>query len=105
MYAVIKTGGKQYKVAPNDVIAVERLPGEAGAAVEFDEVLMLGGENGVTVGTPTVAGAKVTATLLEQTRGDKVLVFKKKRRKGYRRTAGHRQELTVLRIADISAGG
>jgi len=105
MYAVIKTGGKQYKVAKNDVILVEKLPGEAGATVELDTVLMVGDDKGQTVGSPLVAGAHVAATVLEQTRGEKIIVFKKKRRKNYRRTAGHRQDLTALRITDIVTGG
>jgi len=105
MYAVIKTGGKQYKVAKNDVILVERLPGEAGASIELDEVLLVGDEKGQTVGAPTVEGAHVAATVLEQTRGDKIIVFKKKRRQNYRRKAGHRQDLTALRITDIVTGG
>ncbi len=102
MYAVIKTGGKQYKVAKNDVIRVERLAGEAGAALAFEDVLMIGDDAGSQVGQPMIAGAKVTATVLEQIRDDKVLVFKKKRRKNYRRKAGHRQHLTVLRVTDIA---
>ena len=101
MYAVIKTGGKQYRVAKNDVLKLERLDGEVGSEVSFAEVLMLGGDN-PQVGSPTVAGASVTATVLEQTRGDKVLVFKKRRRKNYRRRNGHRQMLTVVRIGDIA---
>ncbi len=104
MFAVIKTGGKQYKVAKDDVIRVEKLPGEAGQAVEFAEVLMLGGEAGATVGSPLVDGATVKATVLEQIRDDKIIVFKKKRRKKYRRTAGHRQSLTVLRVTEIVKG-
>lgn len=105
MYAVIKTGGKQYKVAKNDVILVEKLPGEAGAAVDLDEVLLVGDDKGQTVGSPLVDGAHVAATVLEQTRGEKIIVFKKKRRKNYRRKAGHRQDLTALRITDIVTGG
>jgi large subunit ribosomal protein L21 len=101
MYAVIKTGGKQYRVAANQVIKVERLDGEVGASIVFPEVLMVGGDSPV-VGTPTVVGASVTGTVLEQTRGEKVIVFKKKRRKNYRRRNGHRQYLTVVRIADIA---
>lgn len=100
MYAVIKTGGKQYRVARNDVIAVERLQGEPGGTVEFGEVLMVGGES-PQVGAPTVAGAKVTATVLEQGKGPKVIVFKKRRRKNFRRRTGHRQLQTLVRIADI----
>jgi large subunit ribosomal protein L21 len=102
MYAVIKTGGKQYRVAKNDVIKIERLDGEVGGEIVFPEVLMLGG-NSPVVGTPTVAGAKVTGTVLEQAKGDKVIIFKKRRRKNDRRRNGHRQLLTVVRIADIAA--
>jgi large subunit ribosomal protein L21 len=105
MYAVIKTGGKQYKVAKNDVILVEKLPGEAGAALELDEVLLVGDDNSQTVGSPLVDGAHVAATVLEQTRGEKIIVFKKKRRQNYRRKAGHRQDLTALKITDIVTGG
>jgi len=105
MYAVIRTGGKQYKVAKNDVIVVEKLAGDAGSTIQLSEVLMLGAADRTTVGSPLVQGAVVTATVLEQGKGDKVLVFKKKRRKNYRRKRGHRQEQTVLRIADIAAGG
>jgi large subunit ribosomal protein L21 len=101
MYAVIKTGGKQYRVAKNQVIKIERLEGEAGGEIVFREVLMVGGENPV-VGAPLVAGASVTGTLLEQIKGEKVIIFKKKRRKNYRRKRGHRQLLTVVRIADIA---
>ena len=101
MYAVIKTGGKQYRVAKNDVIKIERLDGEVGSTVTFPEVLMVGGDS-PAVGAPTVAGASVTATVLEQTRGEKVIIFKKRRRKNYRRRNGHRQYLTVVRIADIA---
>lgn len=104
MYAVVKTGGKQYRVAENDVISVESLPGAAGDRVTLDEVLMVAGADGARIGAPTVAGASVTATVLEQARGDKVVVFKKLRRKGHRRTRGHRQRKTVLRIAGIDAG-
>ncbi len=100
MYAVIKTGGKQYRVARNDVISVERLEAEPGETVEFGEVLLVGGDSPL-VGAPTVAGAKVTATVLEQGKGPKVIIFKKRRRKNYRRRTGHRQLQTVVRIADI----
>jgi large subunit ribosomal protein L21 len=100
MYAVIKTGGKQYRVATNDVISVERLEGEPGGTIEFDEVLLVGGDN-PQVGAPTVAGAKVMATVLEQGKGPKIIVFKKRRRKNFRRRTGHRQLQTVVRIADI----
>lgn len=106
MFAVVKTGGKQYRVAPGDVIRVEKLVAAAGAVVELGEVLMLGGDgDGIEVGRPRIEGAAVTATVLEQTRGDKILVFKKKRRHNYRRKKGHRQELTVLRIAEILPPG
>jgi large subunit ribosomal protein L21 len=98
MFAVIKTGGKQYKVAQDDVILVEKLPGQAGDTVTLDQVLLVGDQ----VGAPFVAGASVTATLVEQTRGDKVIIFKKKRRQNYRRKKGHRQDLTVLRITGIA---
>lgn len=101
MYAVIKTGGKQYRVAKNAVIKVEHLAGEVGDSITFPEVLMVGGDSPV-VGTPTVAGASVTGTVLEQAKGDKVIIFKKRRRKNYRRRTGHRQLLTVVRIADIA---
>ena len=97
MYAVIKTGGKQYKVAKDDVIAVEKLVAEEGKPVTFDEVLMLDG----TVGTPTVAGASVTGEVVRQFKDDKVVIFKKKRRQNYRRTKGHRQDLTLVKITDL----
>ncbi|MZR29413.1 50S ribosomal protein L21 [Sneathiella litorea] len=106
MFAVIKTGGKQYKVAKDDVIKVERLAGEAGDSVQLDEVLAISGEDGaLTIGAPLLDGAVVSATLLEQARADKIVVFKKKRRQNYRRKAGHRQDLSVLRITDIAAKG
>ncbi|MCP5367617.1 MAG: 50S ribosomal protein L21 [Hyphomicrobiales bacterium] len=106
MFAVIKTGGKQYRVAPGDKIAVEKLAGEAGAKVEIGDVLMVGEDGKApTVGTPLVEKATVAAEVVEQTRGDKIIVFKKKRRQNYRRKHGHRQDLTVLRITDINLGG
>ena len=101
MYAVIRTGGKQYRVAPNQVVHIEKLEAEAGNTVEFRDVLMLGGDSPV-LGTPLVSGARVTGTVLEQMRGPKVIVFKKRRRKNYRRRTGHRQYLTVVRINDIA---
>ena len=101
MFAVIRTGGKQYKVAANDVISVEKLAGEPGATVEFAEVLMVGEGAEVTSGTPLLAEASVTAMVVEQTRAKKIIVFKKKRRKNYRRKKGHRQQQTVLRITEI----
>ncbi|MBV9825935.1 MAG: 50S ribosomal protein L21 [Alphaproteobacteria bacterium] len=103
MFAVIRTGGKQYKVAQNDVIAVEKLVGEPGATIELGEVLMVGEGAEVTTGSPLVAGAVVSATLVEHTRADKIIVFKKKRRHNYRRKNGHRQHQTVLRIDEIRA--
>jgi large subunit ribosomal protein L21 len=105
MFAVIRTGGKQYKVAKDDLIRVEKLAGEPGATVTLDEVLMVGGEGAeARAGAPVVAGASVTAELVEHTRGDKVIIFKKKRRHNYRRKNGHKQDLTVLRITGITAG-
>ncbi|MGH6791776.1 MAG: 50S ribosomal protein L21 [Methyloceanibacter sp.] len=104
MFAVIRTGGKQYRVAPNDIIEVEKIAGRPGDIVELAEVLLLGGASPKT-GSPTIAGALVAAEVLEQKRGDKVIVFKKKRRKNYRRTKGHRQELTALRITEILTDG
>jgi len=105
MFAVIRTGGKQYKVAPDDVIAVEKLAGEPGATIELDEVLMVGDGAKVSAGAPLVAGASVSATLVEHRRADKIIVFKKKRRQNYRRKNGHRQHRTVLRIDTIRAAG
>jgi large subunit ribosomal protein L21 len=105
MFAVLKTGGKQYRVAANDVLTVEKLAGEAGDTVEFNEILMLGGDE-LKVGAPFVAGAIVTAEVVEQFRGEKVISFKKRRRKhSSQRKRGHRQYLTKVRITDISAGG
>src|SRR5208282_4324166 len=106
MYAVVKTGGKQYRVTAGDVIRVEKLAVEAGSFIELKDVLMLAGEGGAAqVGTPRVEGAVVTASVLEQLRDDTVIVFKKKRRHNYRRKNGHRQHLTVLRIAEVVAPG
>lgn len=105
MYAVIRTGGKQYRVAPDDIIEVEKLAGEAGEIIQFSEVLMLGGEGDTQIGTPTVSGASVAAQVIEQKRADKIIVFKKKRRKNYRRKKGHRQHLTAVRITEILTGG
>ena len=105
MYAVIKTGGKQYRVQAGDVLVVEKLDGEPGADVAFGEVLMLGDGEAVTVGAPTVDGAKVSATLIETRRGEKVKIFKKIRRQGYRRTQGHRQFETVLRVTSVEGAG
>ncbi len=100
MFAVIQTGGKQYKVAKDDVIRVEKLAGEAGEQVVLDQVLMVGDK----IGAPIVAGASVTATVVAQARGPKLIVFKKRRRQNSRRKNGHRQDLTILRITDIAAG-
>jgi large subunit ribosomal protein L21 len=105
MFAVIRTGGKQYRVAPADVITVEKLDGEAGEAVAFEEVMAVGGEEGATIGTPLVPGATVAGEIVEQTRGPKVIAFKKRRRKNSKRTRGHRQQLTMVRITEILTGG
>lgn len=102
MYAVIKTGGKQYRVSEGDTLRVEKLDGDVGSKLEFTEVLMVGGEK-VDVGTPLVKGAKVTAEIVAQDRAKKVIVFKMKRRKNYRRKYGHRQPYTEIRITGISA--
>lgn len=102
MHAVIKTGGKQYRVSVDDILTVERLPGEASATIEFNEVLMIGDGAGATIGTPFIRGAKVTAELVEQTRGPKLIAFKKRRRKNSRRKKGHRQDLTTVRITTIT---
>ncbi len=105
MFAVIKTGGKQYRVAKDARLTVEKLPAEAGETVTLDQVLMVGGDQGVTLGQPLVAGASVTAEVVEQTRGKKMLVFKKRRRQNSRRKNGHRQHYTVLKVTDIHTGG
>ena len=105
MFAVVRTGGKQYRVSENDVIVVEKLAGEAGEVIVLDDVLAVGNDKAQTIGTPVVSGASVAAQVLEQTRGDKVIVFKKKRRQGYRRKRGHRQELTALRVTEILTDG
>jgi large subunit ribosomal protein L21 len=105
MYAVIKTGGKQYRVQAGDLLVVEKLDGEPGAEVAFGDVLLLGDGEAVTVGAPLVDGAKVSATLIETRKGEKVKIFKKIRRQGYRRTRGHRQSETVLRVTAIDGAG
>ena len=105
MYAVIKTGGKQYRVQAGDMLIVEKLDGEPGAKVAFDQVLMMGDGAGVTVGAPLVDGAVVNATLVETRKGEKIKVFKKIRRQGYRRTGGHRQIESVLRVTGIEGAG
>lgn len=104
MFAVIKTGGKQYRVAADDVIVIERLEGEPGQAVAFTDVLLVQNGDAVAVGAPTVAGAKVTGELVETRKGEKVKVFKKKRRSTYRRKRGHRQFETVVKITGIEPG-
>jgi large subunit ribosomal protein L21 len=106
MFAVIRTGGKQYRVAPNDVIEIEKIAGNPGDIVELGEVLLLGGaDGGPKAGAPLIVGALVAAEVVEQGRGEKIIVFKKKRRKGYRRTKGHRQLLTTIRITEILTDG
>ena len=105
MYAVIKTGGKQYRVKPGDMLIVEKLTGDAGAEVSFDQVLALGEGADVQLGAPLVEGALVKATLVETRKGEKIKIFKKIRRQGYRRTRGHRQQETVLRVTSIAGAG
>ncbi|APG25046.1 MAG: 50S ribosomal protein L21 [Syntrophotalea acetylenica] len=102
MYAVIKTGGKQYKVSEGDLLKVEKIEGVVGDTIELNEVLMVGGEE-VKIGTPLLPGAKVTARIVQQGKDKKVLVFHSKRRKGYRKTYGHRQPITRLQITGIEA--
>lgn len=102
MYAVIKTGSKQHKVSEGEVLSVEKLTAEKGTEVVFNEVLMVSGENGVMIGKPFVEGAKVIGQVIEQTKGPKIQVFKKKRRKGYHKKTGHRQELTSMKITKIA---
>lgn len=103
MFAVVRTGGKQYKVAKDDLIQVEKLSGEPGSTVELNEVLMVGDGADTRAGLPTIQGASVSATVVAQKKGPKVLVFKKRRRHNYRRKNGHRQQLTLLRITGITA--
>jgi large subunit ribosomal protein L21 len=102
MYALVKTGGKQYRVAKDDTILVERIAAEEGEQVVLDNIIMLGDGDKVTIGTPTVEGAGVSATVMRQTRGPKIIIFRRKRRKNHRRTQGHRQDLTLLKITDIA---
>ena len=104
MFAVIKTGGKQYRVAADDKLKVEKVAGEPGEIIQFGEVLVVGGDN-VTLGSPTVSGASVAAEVLDQGRGPKVIAFKKRRRKNSRRKRGHRQEFTLIRITEILTDG
>ena len=105
MFAVIKTGGKQYRVVANDVVKIEKVAGDAGAIVHFAEVLAVGEGEAVSIGVPFVAGATVTAEVVEQGRSRKVIAFKKRRRQNSRRKRGHRQELTTVRIHEILTGG
>ena len=105
MFAVVKTGGKQYRVAADDIIAVEKLDAEPGAVVELTDVLMVGDDKAQTAGTPIVEGATVAAEVVKQARAKKIIVFKKKRRKDYQRTKGHKQPVTVLRITEILTDG
>ncbi len=101
MYAVIQTGGKQYRVQPGDMLTIEKLDGKPGDVVEFDKVLLLSGEDAVSVGRPMVEGAKVTGEIVEHGRGKKLVVFKFKRRKDYRRRRGHRQDYTTVKIGQV----
>ncbi|OGP30886.1 MAG: 50S ribosomal protein L21 [Deltaproteobacteria bacterium GWA2_57_13] len=101
MYAVIRTGGKQFRVAQGDIVAVEKLAGQVGDKVTFDQVLFVGGNGEVKIGTPSLPEARVTAEILDQGKAKKVIVFKKKRRKSYSRKRGHRQQLTTLKIVEI----
>ena len=103
MFAVIRTGGKQYRVTPDAVLKVEKLEGEPGATITFTDVLAVGNDAGTTIGTPFVTGAEVTATVIAQDRLDKIIIFKKRRRQNSRRKNGHRQHVTVLRVAAITA--
>ncbi len=103
MFAVIRTGGKQYRVMQNDVLKVERLEAEPGTTITFTDVLAVGSEGKLTIGAPVVAGASVTATVVAQDRLDTVIIFKKRRRQNSRRKNGHRQQITVLRVSDIIA--
>lgn len=103
MYAVLETGSKQYRVSAGDKLEIERLAVEAGKPVTFDRVLLVSNDGKVSVGSPTVSGATVTADVVEHIRGDKKVTFKMKRRKGYHKTIGHRQELTVVQIKEINA--
>ncbi len=104
MFAVIRTGGKQYRVAAEDVIKVDKLRGDPGEIVQFGEVLVVGGDS-ITLGQPTIAGASVAAEVLEQGRGPKIIAFKKRRRKNSRRRRGHRQEFTLVRVTEILTDG
>ena len=102
MYALVKTGGKQYRVSKDDTILVERLPAEEGEQVILSDIVMLGDGDKIIIGTPRVDGAGVSATVVRQTRGPKIIIFRRKRRKNHRRTQGHRQDLTLLKINEIA---
>ncbi len=104
MYAVVRTGGKQVRVAPGDHVRIEKLPGDVGQSIEFEDVLLVGGEGDLKIGTPVVDGAKVVGTITDQGRHPKITVFKMKRRKGYRRKRGHRQDYTEVQVDSIEAG-
>ena len=104
-YALVRTGGKQYRVAKDDTILVERIAADEGAEVILDDIVMLGDGDKVTIGTPRVEGAAVSATIVSQTRGPKIIIFRRKRRKNHRRTQGHRQDLTLLKINAIAEDG
>lgn len=103
MFAVIRTGGKQYKVSKDSQLKVEKLTAEKGSKIELDQVLMVSDGSKTSIGAPVLVGAKVTAEIVDHVRNDKIIVFKKKRRTNYRRTKGHRQDQTVIRITDIKA--
>ena len=105
MYAVVKTGGKQYRVSKDDKIIVDSIPADAGATIYLDNVIMLNNEGSITIGTPRVEGAFVSAEVVKQARGPKLVIFRRKRRKNHRRIQGHRQDLTLLKILDISPDG
>ena len=105
MYALVRTGGKQYRVSKDDTILVERISADEGAEIILDDVVMLGDGDKVTIGTPRVEGAAVSATVMRQTRGPKIIIFRRKRRKNHRRTQGHRQDLTLLKINAIAEDG
>jgi large subunit ribosomal protein L21 len=105
MFAVIRTGGKQYRVTPADLVEIEKLPGSAGDAIAFGDVLMVGGDDGISVGSPTVSGASVAGEIVRQQRTAKILVFKKRRRQNSKRSHGHRQEVTLVRITEILTDG
>ncbi len=105
MYAVIRTGGKQYRVVPDEILTVEKLAGSPGDVIEFTDVLMLGTEGEPQIGTPVIAGASVSAEVVEQGRGEKIIIFKKRRRQNYRRRNGHRQDITTVRILEILTDG